>query len=195
MIQVNRFFRDLVRNSAILQRRCELFAAGLIENPRNSYDPTEHSKLLEFYAHKWSAGATIVKNTRVFPLNITINSWVAIRTLSKDLLGSALGPDGALEFLHIPLSAGQEAVEVWNIPAFPFEAMDFAVYHPDNLLAVAEHKGRWVGVFHFARWCLIHCRLPVARFASTFLPFWMALLVAVCHPTSLRGRLRSVRFQ
>ena len=48
--------------------------------------------------------------------------------------------DGTLSFLRLPSVTNQKPIEQWSIPPFPFGLKAFAVYPPDNLLAVAEEK-------------------------------------------------------
>jgi len=48
-----------------------------------------------------------------------------------------------LDFLCIPPATSREPVEIWSIPSFSFKLFaSLAIYHPDNLLVVAEHDRR-----------------------------------------------------
>jgi len=51
-------------------------------------------------------------------------------------------PGSSLNFISIPPVASQKPIDVWSIPPFPFQLFDFAVYHPENVLAVSEHDER-----------------------------------------------------
>lgn len=82
-----------------------------------------------------------MKSTRQLPRDEPI-FWSGTQVLGKNLLGSVRVPNGHFEFVYIPPNESEEPVEVWRMNPFSFEIMGFAVYHPDNLLAVAEHNGR-----------------------------------------------------
>jgi len=49
-------------------------------------------------------------------------------------------PDGGLDILSIPPVASGKPIDGWTIPPFPFKVSSFAVYHPENLLAVVERQ-------------------------------------------------------
>jgi len=56
------------------------------------------------------------------------------------VLVSYLG--SGLDFLYIPPVASQKPIDMWSIPPFSFKPINFAVYHPENVLAVAEDNDR-----------------------------------------------------
>jgi len=136
-IQVSRHFRSLIRNSPLLQYRHELFAAGLIDNPSNPCDLAERRKLCEEYARKWSNAATVVESTYKLPPNKRPGRSMA---LGRNILVSCSPLGVGLDFLHIPPVASKTPINGWTIPPFPFEVMDFGVYHPENILGVVEHQ-------------------------------------------------------
>lgn len=140
-IQVNRRFQNLIRNSPTLQHQRELFTAGLIDNPCNPCDLAQGRKLCEDYVHKWSKAATVIKDTRQF-LPDKSSRWNYARNIGKSVLASYPTGDHGLGFLTIPQVTSREPIDIWSIPPFPFELFGLAVYHPENLLAVAERDGR-----------------------------------------------------
>jgi hypothetical protein len=139
-IQVNRRFQDLICNSPVLQHRCELFAAGLIENPCNPCDLAQGRKLCKDYVQKWSKAATMIKSTHKLPPD-QASRWNDARQIGRNMLVSFPTKDHGLGFLHIPPVKSREPVDTWSIPPFPFELFGLAVYHPENLLAAAECDG------------------------------------------------------
>lgn len=141
MIQVNQRFRCLVRDSSTLQHRRELFAAGLIDNPCNPCDLDRRRRSYEQHARKWSETATIFKRTHEFPPD-QIPRWGEARYIGRNVLVTHPEADcGGLGFVYVPPAASQQQIDGWGIPPFPFNTFAFAVYHPDNLLAVTELDG------------------------------------------------------
>jgi len=49
-------------------------------------------------------------------------------------------PNDGLDFLYIPPAASGKPIDGWTIPPFPFKVLNFAVYHPENLLGVVEQQ-------------------------------------------------------
>jgi len=139
LIQVNRHFRSLIRNSPTLQYRCEFFAAGLIDNPSNLCGLAERRKLCEDYARKWSDAATVVESTHTLPLDQYLR-WDRSTALGRNLVASDSLPNDGLGFLYIPPAANGKPINRWTIPPFPFKALGFAVYHPEDLLGVVEQQ-------------------------------------------------------
>jgi len=66
-----------------------------------------------------------------------------VTTHGGDVIASYSIEDGSLSFLRLPPVASQLPIKRWSIPQFPFNPNAFAVYPPDNILAVAETKERW----------------------------------------------------
>jgi len=138
-IQVGRHFRALIRNSPILQYHCELFAAGLIDNPSNPCDLAERRKLCEEYARKWSDAATVVGN--IYELSSDKSShWGCYTALGRNILVSSSTSGVGLDFLCIPPVASGNPINGWTIPPFPFDVLGVGVYHPENVLGVVERQ-------------------------------------------------------
>jgi len=114
-IQVSRHFRALIRNSPILQYHCELFAAGLIDNPSNPCDLVERRKLCEEHTRKWSDAATIVKSTYILPSDKFFHRDYPM-ALGKNMVVSDSTPNGGLDFLYIPPVASRNPINGWTIP-------------------------------------------------------------------------------
>ena len=129
--------QDLVRNSPILHHRRELLAIGLIDNPCCSRNLAERRKLREGYARKWSGGADMVKRTTKLP-PIQSLGWDSAEYFGDGHLATDSVEDDGVTFLHIPPVTSQKPVESWSIPPFPFDVFGYAVYPPENVIAVAE---------------------------------------------------------
>ena len=90
---------------------------------------------------KWTGTAKIVKKAVRWVHGVP--DWNRITVLGGDLLTFYHSSQpGFAKFMHVPPAASQRPVEWWNIPQLPFEVLYFAVYAPDNLLAVVEQRGR-----------------------------------------------------
>lgn len=62
-------------------------------------------------------------------------------TFGRNLIAATEEADG-IHFLYIPPAASQAPVEGWTIPPFPFEVFDLVAYPSENVLAIAEHRGK-----------------------------------------------------
>lgn len=145
--QVSRHFTSLVRGSPILQYRCELFSAGLIDNSHHPYDLVERRKQCKEYVDKWTRTANVVKkvvrSVHWVPVERPTLAWNYSTVLGVDLLTFYHSSQpGRAKFIRVPPAANQPSVEGWIIPQIPFEVLHFAVYAPENLLAVVERRGQ-----------------------------------------------------
>ena len=61
--------------------------------------------------------------------------------LGRNVLASYYMPEDGLDFLRIPSVTSRQRVDKWSIPPFSFRILAFAVYFPENILAVAEESG------------------------------------------------------
>jgi len=81
----------------------------------------------------------VVKTTHELPEELSIYK-IFTTTPGRNLIAYRNPEEGKLSFLHVPPVTGQRPIEWWSIPPFPFIVDVFAVYPPDNLLAVAEEE-------------------------------------------------------
>lgn len=142
MVQVNRWFRSFIYNSPALHHRRELFATGLIDNPRCPCGAAERRQLREGYTHKWFNAGDLVKHTRKLPALQPLD-WGS--GFNAEYFGNgyfiADESDNGLFVLHIPPLASSKSIEGWRIPSFPFEIYTYAAYPPKNVIAVTEEGG------------------------------------------------------
>lgn len=89
--------------------------------------------------HKWSDVGRMVKTIHELPPNAPSYQHYTMNP-GRNLLVAPQA--GGISFLHIPPAASQKPVDGWSIPSPPFKALDFAVYPPENIFAVAEYKER-----------------------------------------------------
>ena len=114
-----------------LQLRRELFATGLIENPGNPCDLVQSRKLYEDYA---------IKSTHeLHPDHASCRIYA--KNIGRNMLASHPMGDHGLGFLYIPPVTSRKPIDTWSILPFPFTLLCFAVYHPENLLAIDERDG------------------------------------------------------
>ena len=124
---------EVVRSLSLfkLQLRRELFATGLIENPGNPCDLVQSRKLYEDYA---------IKSTHeLHPDHASCRIYA--KNLGRNILASHPMGDHGLGFLYIPPVTSRKPIDTWSILPFPFTLLCFAVYHPENLLAIDERDG------------------------------------------------------
>ena len=129
----------MLRDSAVLQHRRDLFAAGLIDNPSISCDLSRRRKAYEECVHKWSDTRKAVKSVYDLPQEIFSESHT-ITVLGGNLLASYIWRGRRVNFIRVPTAVSQKPIEWWTLPPFPFGIEDFAAYAPDNVFVVAEIK-------------------------------------------------------
>ena len=99
---------------------------------------TERRKLCEGYAHKWSNVVKTVKSrTQKLPPS-QFSGWNSAKYLGNGHLVSYLVERNGPTFLHIPSAASRKPIESWTLPPPPFTVFDYAVYSPENVIAVAN---------------------------------------------------------
>jgi len=105
-------------------------------------------KLREGYARKWSGVPNFVKSIHKLPPGrfarvVNLNNY---KYLGDGLLLSATSEENglALNFLRIPPVASRKPLESWSTPPFSFVIMTYAVYLPEDVIAVAEQKVKCV---------------------------------------------------
>ena len=137
--QISRRFQDLTRSSPILQYKRDLFSAGLVENPCSPCDFAQRRKACEEHERKWSDAGRVEKAIHELPEGSSLGVYPTI--LGRNLIALRNTQNvGGLTFLRFPPVTSVSPIERWRIPPLPFELRHFAVYPPDNILAVAEEK-------------------------------------------------------
>ena len=139
-IQVNRHLRDLIHNFPALHHRRELFATGLIDNPRCPCDLAQRRRLRERHAHRWSNAVSMVETPLKSPPGQSAHWLDNANYLGNGLLAVDSAEQNSITFLHIPPVASRKPVEGWSIPPFTFGISGYAAYPPENVLAVAERR-------------------------------------------------------
>jgi hypothetical protein len=138
MIQVSRYFADLIRGSSMLQYRRELFSAGLIDNSHHPCSLDERRKLCKEYVEKWTRKVKAVKRTH------QVHGAHSKRLDRAAALGGDFlvlrqpYTDDHCHFLRVPPGANQRPIEGRELPQLPFEDWDSVAYPPADLLVVAE---------------------------------------------------------
>ena len=140
MAQISRRFQDLTRSSPILQYKRDLFSAGLVENPYGPCDFARRRKAYEEHERKWSDAGKLEKAIHELPEEPSHGLYITV--LGRNLIALHNTQNvGCLTFLRLPPVMSVKPIERWSIPPLPFEIRFFAVYLPDNILAVTEEKG------------------------------------------------------
>ena len=133
--QVSQGFADLIATSQFLKYRLELFAAGLVENPHFSCSLEEGRKRVKEYADVWENLDAIKK--RELPVRPRGLHWDEMVPVGRGLLAGIYGR--SVFFIRVPCTTtGQQGVEEWTVdaPASPFWPCAFAVYSPEDVLAL-----------------------------------------------------------
>ena len=135
--QVSRAFADFISASPFLEYRVELFAAGLVENPRFSCSLEEGRRRVKEYVDVRNNLDTIKKRSHT--LQPRGFRWGGLVAVGQDLL--ARRSVHSVSFIRIPCTAtGQRGVEEWTVvpPATSSLPCAFAVYSPEDVLALVE---------------------------------------------------------
>ena len=137
LYQVSRGFADLISTSPFLEYRLELFAAGLVENPHFSCSPEEGRKRVKEYVDTWDDLYAVKRH--IYPLGLSDFRWEDMAPVGWGIFAGLSGHSVA--FVRVPCTAaGQQGVEEWtvDIPPAPFQPCTFAVYPPEDVLALVE---------------------------------------------------------
>ena len=123
-----------------MKYRLELFAAGLVENPRLSCSLEEGRRRVKEYVDLWE-NLDVIKG-RNHCLTVWDFPWKDLVPVGRNIL--ARRSNHSIFFVRIPCTtAGQQEVEEWRIdpPAVgSFRPSAFAVYPPEHALALVEWK-------------------------------------------------------
>lgn len=138
-IQISRQFRDLAHSSPALQYRRELFAAGLVDNPRSPCNLEERRRLCRDYVHKWSDPTNIGDTLRELPLKYQLSSWNDSTILGRNII-AVCSQSNNIDFLHIPPAISRKPPERWSIHELPFRTSRYTAYPPKNILVIAEQE-------------------------------------------------------
>lgn len=134
--QVSRAFARLISASPFLEYRLELFAAGLVENPHFSCSLEEGRKQVKDYVNVWKNFDNLKKRTHT--LGPQDPRWGKLAHVGRGLLARRYGC--SVSFIRTTM--GQQGVEEWTVdpPVTPFQPCGFAVYSPEDVLALVEQR-------------------------------------------------------
>lgn len=127
---------DLISTSPLLEYRLEVFAAGLVENPRFPCSLEEGRRRVKRYTDVWENLDTIKSYSH--PLRLRDFRWEELIPVGRDLLARRSGR--RVSFIRV--TADRREVEEWTVdpPATPFWPGAFAVYPPEHVLALVEWR-------------------------------------------------------
>ena len=137
--QVSRAFAELISASPFLEYRLELFAAGLVENPHFSCSLEEGRRRFNEYMNLWKNFDNLEKSSHT--LGLQDPRWGKPAHVGRDPL--ARRSDCSISFIRVPRTiAGRQGVEEWTVdpPVTPFQPCGFAVYSPEDALALVERR-------------------------------------------------------
>ena len=136
LLQVSRFFLDLVSSSHDLQHRIDLFSAGLIDNPRTACSLAERRALLRKYVGGWKGTEPPVRYD--FPLRPGISTF-GLSPIDWDLFSWNSVDRTSILFLRVPFSSSQRTPKEWTLE-LQFRFSGYITRLQDNLLTVFEQE-------------------------------------------------------
>lgn len=84
----------------------------------------------------------MAKSLREVPLEHMPSGWCGTRVIGRNLLARPEPDSKNVNFLRISPATSRKPIERWNIPQFPFKALDYTTYPPENILAaVGKEEG------------------------------------------------------
>ena len=137
--QVSRAFTDLISTSPFLEYRLELFAAGLVENPHFSSSLEDGRRRVGEYVGLWENLDALERHD--YTLRLRYFRWEELAPVGRGLLAGLSGR--SISFIRVSCTTtGRRGVEEWTVdpPATPFWPCAFAVYPPEDVLALVEYR-------------------------------------------------------
>ena len=132
-IKVNRTFHNVVSDQPHLQYKCELAAAGLLDNPNTSGTLFDRRARLHKYRSRFDSLEPISKSS--LPLGVTG------LTYGYDASGGVFvihTPErSTLHFCQPPSVSESQPMKTWSLP-LSFEVQQFAIYPPLDLIVLAD---------------------------------------------------------
>jgi hypothetical protein len=123
-----------------LKYRLEVFAAGLVENPHFLCGLEEGQRRVKEYTDIWE-NFDAIKSSR-HPLRLRGFRWDELVPVGRDVLARRSGH--SVSFIRMPrATVGRQEIEEWTVDpglATPFSPGAFAVYPPENILALIEWR-------------------------------------------------------
>ena len=92
------------------------------------------------YVRRWSDTTAMSKCFRDMPLELPFSDWDHTKGLGRNLLVNISDDSDNINFLRVPSATSGEGTDRWSIPKFPFNALRYTAYPPENVLVVAESK-------------------------------------------------------
>ena len=123
-----------------MEHRLELFAVGLVENPRLSYSLEEGRKRVKEYVDGWGNLGAINKRSHTLRLQGS-QQWGLLLPVGQGLL--VRHSHRSVSFVRVPrIAASWQGVEEWIVdpPVTPFQLWGSATYSPEDVVALVEWK-------------------------------------------------------
>jgi hypothetical protein len=121
-----------------LKHRLGVFAAGLVENPRFLCGLEEGQRRVKEYMDTWKNFDAVKSSNHL--LRRWDFRWNELIPVGRDVLARRSGH--SVSFIRVPRATlGRQEIEEWTVdaePATPFSPGAFAVYSPENILALIE---------------------------------------------------------
>ena len=120
-----------------MEYRLELFAAGLVENPHFSYSLEEGRRSVREYVGVWENLDTVKGHN--YSLRLQNFRWEGLAPVGRGLLAGLEGR--SVLFIHVSCTTTRRPeVKEWtvNLPTVPFWPCGFALYSPEDVLALVE---------------------------------------------------------
>ena len=133
-VKVNRSFRDVIANEPHLQYKCELLAAGLLENPGAHGTFFDRRSSLHAYHSRFDGLKPTGKSS--LPLGATGFCWA--HESSGDVHALHATSTDTLHFCRPPSASGSRPMKAWSL-LLSFEPESFLIHPPLDLVVIADN--------------------------------------------------------
>ncbi|KAF9648107.1 hypothetical protein BDM02DRAFT_2353645 [Thelephora ganbajun] len=131
---VNRAFRDVVSDQPHLQYRCELAAAGLLDNPDAPETLFKRRTNLRKYRSRFDDLRPVGRSS----LSLGMTGFCRGCKNFGDVHVTHATVTDRLHFCRPPSASGSRPVKTWSVP-LPFEPERFAIHPPSDLVVTADN--------------------------------------------------------
>ena len=132
-VKVDRTFRGVVCSQPYLQYKCELAAAGLLDNPNAPGALFDRRTSLRLYRSRFDHITPTGKSS--LPLGLAGHRY---RQGSGDVFVLRTPSTNALHFCRPPSASGSRPMKMWHF-SLTFEPGHFAIHPPSDLIAVEDN--------------------------------------------------------
>lgn len=139
--KVNRTFHDVVLNHPYLQFKCELVAAGLLDNPDTPGTLFDRRTLLHKYRSRFEGLKLITQSSLLLGVVETFRGYKT----SGGLYVINAKRRSMFRFCRLTSGSGSQSMKTWSFP-LPFAPGRFVIHPPLDLVVTT---GNWYVQYEF----------------------------------------------